>query len=173
MTVVVTSKAIDIIRVSNSYWKSLGRFHLFLLNPYRGKKSRLIEKDVWDVQQMFQLITVDGIQLFFINEMNLLRKYLTDYCVEKITEPGSTKNYFMSVVDIRRFIICKFIFQTSINLHKLKGNKQTFEKDSAPEYDCQRWSNQPLMKKWKLKASRGSLQCTDRKPINAHKSKTL
>ena len=29
------------------------------------------------------LIPADGIQAFFVNDMNLLRKYLTDYCVEK------------------------------------------------------------------------------------------
>ena len=137
--VVVTSRTIDIIRVSNSFWKSLGRFHLFLLDPYRGKKPRLIEKDVWDVQQMFQLIPVDGIQVFFVNEMNLLRKYLTDYYVEKITEPGSIKKYFMSVVDIRSFIICKFVFETCRNLLKQKENKKTFEKESPSEYDCQSW----------------------------------
>ena len=87
---------------------------------------------------MFQLIPVDGTEAFFINEMNLLRKYLTDYCVEKITEPGSIKKYFMSLPDIRSFIICKFIFETCRNLHKQKENKQTFEKESAFEYDCQR-----------------------------------
>ena len=87
---------------------------------------------------MFQLIPVDGIQVFFVHEMNLLRKYLTDYYVEKITEPGSIKKYFLSVVDIRSFIICKFVFETCRNLHKQKENKKTFEKESASEYDCQR-----------------------------------
>ena len=119
------------------------------------------------------LIPVDGIQAFFVNDMNLLRKYLTDYCVEKISEPGSIKKYFMSVVDIRSFIICEFILETCRNLHKQKENKQTFEKESTSEYHCQRWWNQLLTKQWKLKASRRSLQCTDWKPINAYKSKTL
>ena len=95
---------------------------------------------------MFQLIPAGRIQLFFINEMNLLRKYLRDYCVEKITEPGSIKKYFMLVVDIGSFIICKFIFETCRNLHKQKDNKQTFEKESASEYDCQTSSSQPLTK---------------------------
>ena len=79
----------------------------------------------------------------------------------------------MFFVDTKSFIICKFIFENFINLQKQKENKQTFEKEIASEYDCKRWWNQPLTKKWKLKASRGFLQCTDKKPVNAHQSKTL
>ena len=69
------------------------------------------------------LIPVDGTQAFSVNDMNLLRKYLMDYCVEKISEPGSIKKYFMSVVHITSFIICEFILETCRNLHKQKENK--------------------------------------------------
>ena len=44
----------------------------------------------------------------------------------------------MFFVDTKSFIICKFVLENFINLQKEKENKQTFEKESAFEYDCQR-----------------------------------
>ena len=91
------------------------RFHSFLVNPCRGRKPRFIEKDVGDVQQIFKLIPVDGIQVFFINELNWLRKYFRDWCAEKITEPGrinvrlvNNAEFFLKYTSSQHTLLIKF-----------------------------------------------------------------
>ena len=114
-------------------------FHSLMIGPYKGRKSRSIEKVVGDVRRIFKLLALDDIQDFFVNDMDLVRrKYLMEYCAERKFEPGSINKYLASVVDFTNFIIimkidvgvemeevarCKLLLQTWRKVYKQKENK--------------------------------------------------
>ena len=106
-------------------------FHSFMIGRY---------KVVGDVRRIFKLLALDDIQVFFVNDMDLLkRKYFMEYCAGKKTESGSIKKYLvLSAVDFINFRIimkidvgvdkeevarCKLLLQTWRKVYKQKEIK--------------------------------------------------
>ena len=128
-------------------------FHSFMIGPY---------KVVRDVQRIFKLLALDDIQVFFVSDMDLLRrKYLMEYCAGKQTESGSVKKYLvLSVVDFINFII---IMKIDVGVDK--------EEVSRCKLLLQTWRKEYKQKEIKLKPLKRELEGNYISLINLKKTR--
>ena len=86
-----------LLESSNEIENILDDFQKFLIG---------LEKVVGDVRRILKLTGITHISKFFENDMKIFKsKYLSSYCLEKKTEPGSTKKYIISIIDFVSYLI--------------------------------------------------------------------
>ena len=97
-----------LLETSNEIENILDDFQKFLIGPDKGRKARSVEKVVGDVRRILKLTGITNLSKFFENDMKIFKsRYLSSYCLEKKTEPGSVKKYIISIIDFVSYLIVK------------------------------------------------------------------